>query len=76
MVELQMEFKEFSCNLGGLAILLVILDNYWGCAREVGSIHVKLTWGQIIKYVVADALGIFGVALVASFIINDPVCVH
>ena len=65
MVELQMEFQDLCCNAGGLAILLVILDDYWGCVREVGSVHVKLTWGQIIRYIAADALGIFGVALVA-----------
>ena len=64
MVELQIEFQEFCCNVGGLAILLVILDDYWVCAREVGSVHVKLTWGRIKSYVVSDALGIFGVALV------------
>ena len=76
MVELQMEFQEFGCNIGGLAILLIILDNYWGCAREVGSIHVKLMWGRIIRYIVADDLCILGVALVACFIINDHVCFH
>ena len=76
MVELQMEFQEFCCNVGGLEILLIILDDYWGCAREVGSIHVKLTWGRIIRYIVADALGIFGVALVACFVISDNVCFH
>ena len=72
MVELQMEFQEFCCNVGRLAILLVILDNYWGCAREVGSVHVKLAWGWIVRYIVADALGIFGVALIACFVISDP----
>ena len=76
MVELQMVFQEFGCNIGGLEILLVILDGDWGCAREVGSIHVKLTWGRIKRYVVADALGIFDVDLVASFIITEHVCVH
>ena len=68
-----MEFQEFSCNICGLAILLVILDDYWGCAREVWSDHVKLTWGRIIRYIVADALGIFGVALVACFVISGHV---
>ena len=76
MVELQMEFKEFSCNIGGLAILLVILDDNWGCDREVESIHVKLTWDQIKRYVVSDSLGIFGVALVASFINTDHICFY
>ena len=76
MVELQMKFQEYSCNIGGLAILLVILDDYWGCAKDIGSIHVKLTWGWIIRYIIDDALGIFGVALVACLIITDHVCVH
>ena len=76
MVELQMEFQEFCCNVGGLAILLVILDDYWGCSREVGSVHVNLTWGRIVRYIVSDALGIFGVALIACFVISDHVCFH
>ena len=76
MVELQMEFQEFCRNIGGLAILLVILDEYWGCASEVGSFHVKPTWGWIVRYVVADALSIFGVALIACFVIYDHVCFH
>ena len=47
MVELQMEFQELWCNVGGLVILLVILDDYWGCSREVGIVHVKLAWGIV-----------------------------
>ena len=76
MVEPQMEFQEFRCNISGLAILLVILDYYWVCAREVGSVHVKNTWGRIIKYIVANALGIFGVSIIACFVISDQVCFH
>ena len=76
MVELQKEFQEFCCNVGGLAILLVILDDYWGCSREVRSVHVKLTWGWIVRYTVADALGIFGVALISCLVISDHVCFY
>ena len=76
MVELHMELQEFCCNVGGLAVPLVILDDYLGCAREVGSVHVKLTWGRILRYVVVDALGIFGVALIACFVISDHVFFH
>ena len=76
MIEFQMEFQEFGYNIGGLAKLPVILDDDWGCAREVGSIHVKLTWDRIIRYIVADALGIFGVALVSCFVISDHICLH
>ena len=71
-----MEFQEFFRNIGGLAILLVILDDYWGCAGEVGSVHVKLTRGRIVRYTVADALGIFGVALISCLFISDHVCFH
>ena len=76
MVELQMEYQELCSNVGGLAILLVVLDDYWGCDREVGSVHAKLTWSQIVRYVVADAPGIFGVALITCFVISDQVCFH
>ena len=71
-----MEFQEFCCNIGGLAILLVILDDYWGCAGEVGSVHVELAWVRIVRYIVVDALGIFGVALIACFVISNHVCFH
>ena len=74
MVELQMECQKFCCNVGGLAILLFILDYYWGCAMEVRSVHVRIVWGRIVRYIVADALGIFSVALIACFVISDHVC--
>ena len=46
MVELQMEFHELSCNIGGLAILLVILDDEEDCqstnvTAELLNFHLK-----------------------------------
>ena len=76
MVELHKEFQEFCCNVGGLAVLLVILDDYWGCAREVGIVNVKLTWGRIVRYIVINGLGIFVVALISCFVISDHICFH